>query len=136
MGFNSGFKGLELGPSSYLLCNVCEVSHRMGKWLAPNAIRHPDGLREPKYHLSNCYFRLTNVTGVTSRSKHTHLQRGLSHTVKSYLPKPPEYLTFSECQLWFWRRSWTARRGQCWLRSDIWSKMFLISIHFIMKRRF
>jgi hypothetical protein len=80
---------------SYLLCNVCEVSHRMGKWLAPNAIRRPHGLREPNYHLSNCYFRLTNVRGVISKSKHTHLQWSLSHTVKSYLPKPPENLTFS-----------------------------------------
>ena len=33
---------------------------------------------------------------------------------------------FEWLQLWFWWRSRMARTGQCWLWSDIWSKMFLI----------
>jgi hypothetical protein len=68
--------------------------------LAPNAIHCSHGLREPKYHSSNCYFRLTKVRGVTSKSKHSEIFRlaicsEAYHTVKSYLPKLPENLTCS-----------------------------------------
>jgi hypothetical protein len=45
---------------------MCEASYRMDKWLAPNAV-----WREPKDHSSDCYISLTNITEITSKSKHT-----------------------------------------------------------------
>jgi hypothetical protein len=75
----------------------------MGTLLAPNAIRRSHGLREPKYHSSNCYFRLTNVTGVTSKSKHAvkypdmpSATRPIAHSEELPVPKPPENLTFGD----------------------------------------
>ena len=86
-----------------MLCNVCETSHRLGTWLAPNAIRRSHGLREPKYHSSNCYFRLTNVTRVTYKSKHTvenpdlpSAMRPIPHSEELPVPKFPENLICSD----------------------------------------
>jgi hypothetical protein len=33
----------KLGPS-FLLCNVCKASYRMGTWVMPNAVHHIHGL--------------------------------------------------------------------------------------------
>jgi len=71
--------------------------------LAPNAIRRSHGLREPKYHSPSCYFRLTKVRGVTSKSKHTvkypdlpSPMRPIPHSEESLVPKPPENLTLGD----------------------------------------
>jgi hypothetical protein len=71
------------------ICNVCEAAHRIGKWFAPLAI--PMVWRKPNDHSSECYFCLTNIIRVTSKSKHTvkyrdlPSARGLSHTLNSFL---------------------------------------------------
>jgi hypothetical protein len=38
---------IKVGPP-YLLCNVCEASHRMGRWFAPNSVYRSHGLKGTK----------------------------------------------------------------------------------------
>jgi len=71
----------------------------MGKWFTHNAVHHSRGLEEPKDHSSKCYFCLTNITEITSKSKHTmknpHLpsaMRSVTHREAVPLPKPLENL--------------------------------------------
>jgi len=74
-----------------MLCNVCETSHRLGTWLAPNAIRCSHGLREPKYHSYNCLlsFDKRNTCHLQIQTQWNiqicHLQWDLSHRLKSCL---------------------------------------------------
>ena len=97
----------------------------------------PTVWRETKDRLSCSYFRLTNMTGITSKSKHTvkclyfpSAIRPVPHREELPVLKPPEILTLSD-DSWLWWRSRTARRGQCWLRNDIWCKLVLFSSPFI-----
>jgi hypothetical protein len=53
-------------------------------------------LREPKDHSIDCYFCLTNITGITSKSKHTvkypnvpSALRPVPHNEALPIPKPP-----------------------------------------------
>jgi hypothetical protein len=53
-------------------------------------------LREPKDHSIDCYFCLTNITGITSKSKHTvkypnvpSALRPVPHNEELPIPKPP-----------------------------------------------
>ncbi|GFU45911.1 uncharacterized protein TNCV_5102161 [Trichonephila clavipes] len=60
--------------------------------------------REPKDHSSDYYFCLTNVKGVTSKSKHTvaypDLQSAMrpvpGHSEELSIPKHPEHVTLEE----------------------------------------
>ena len=59
--------------------------------------------REPKDHSSNCYFCLTNITGISSKSKHTvkypdlpSAMRPVPHSEEFPVLKSPENLTFSD----------------------------------------
>jgi hypothetical protein len=75
----------------------------MGKWFAPNAVCCSHCLEEPKDHLSDSYFCLTNITGTTSKFKHTvkysdfpSAMRHIPHSEELAVPKPLENLTFSD----------------------------------------
>jgi len=57
----------------------------------------------PKDHSSDCYFSLTSITGITSKSEHTvkypdmaPAMRPISQSEELPVPKPLENLTFSD----------------------------------------
>jgi hypothetical protein len=59
--------------------------------------------REPKDHSSDCYFCLTNIRDITSKSRHTVKYPDLPsavgpvpHSEEYPVPKPPENMTFSD----------------------------------------
>ncbi|GFV73609.1 uncharacterized protein TNCV_1269891 [Trichonephila clavipes] len=59
--------------------------------------------REPKDHSSDSYFCLTNIRGITSKSKHTVVypdlqsaMRPVPHSEKLPKSKPPEHVTLDE----------------------------------------
>jgi len=59
--------------------------------------------REPADHVSDCYFCLTSITGVTAKSKHTvqypnlpYAMRPLPHSAVLPVAKPPTNMTLSD----------------------------------------
>jgi hypothetical protein len=59
--------------------------------------------REPKDLSSDCNFRLTDITRITSKSKHmvkypdlSSVMRHVPYSKELPEPQPPEYLTFSD----------------------------------------
>jgi hypothetical protein len=77
--------------------------HKMGKWLVPNATHNSRGFEGTKRPLTDCYFCLKNITGISSKSKHTvkypdlpSAMRPVPHSEEFPAPKPPENLTFSD----------------------------------------
>ena len=59
--------------------------------------------REPKDHASDCYFCLTNISGITSKSKHTvqypnlpSALRPVPHSEELPMPEPPKNITLSD----------------------------------------
>ncbi|GFW64927.1 uncharacterized protein TNCV_391931 [Trichonephila clavipes] len=73
----------------------------MEEWHMPFAI--PMIWREPKDNSSDCYFCLTNIKGITSKSKHTVVcpdlksaMRPVPHSEELPIPKHPEHVTLDE----------------------------------------
>jgi len=61
--------------------------------------------REPTDHVSDCYFYLTSITGVTAKSKHTvqypnllSVMRPVPHSAELPVPKPPTNMTVSDSE--------------------------------------
>jgi len=61
--------------------------------------------REPMDHVSDCYFCLTSITGVTVKSKHTvqypnlpSAMRSVPHSVELPVSKPPTNITLIDIQ--------------------------------------
>jgi hypothetical protein len=59
--------------------------------------------REPTNHVSDCYFYLPSIAGVTAKSKHTvqypnlpSAIRSVPHSAKLPVPKPPANMTLSD----------------------------------------
>ena len=59
--------------------------------------------REPKDHLTDCYFCLTNIFGISSKSKHTVKYPSLDSAIRPVLhgpglpiPTPPDDITLTE----------------------------------------
>jgi hypothetical protein len=55
----------------------------MGKCFMPDALALPMVWRESEYHSSDCYFCLTNITEITSNSKHTVKYQDLISVLRS-----------------------------------------------------
>jgi hypothetical protein len=75
----------------------------MGKWLAPNAVHCSHGLEGTKRPLIQLIICLTNITGITSKSKHTVKYPDWPsaiwpgpHSEEVHVPKSLEKLTFSD----------------------------------------
>ena len=61
--------------------------------------------RQPTDHVSDCYFHLTNITGVTAKSKHTiqypnlpSAMRPLPHSAELSVPKPPTKMMMNDSE--------------------------------------
>jgi hypothetical protein len=61
--------------------------------------------REPTDHVSDCYFCLASITGVTAKSKHTvqypnlpSAMRPVPHSAELPVPKPPTNMILSDSE--------------------------------------
>lgn len=88
----------------HICCVTC--SRLLTGWA--NGSRHmsfavPMVWREPTDHTSNCYFCLTNTTGITNKSKHSlkypnlpSAIRPVPHSQELPIPNPPESVEIEE----------------------------------------
>jgi hypothetical protein len=98
----------------------------------------PTVWREPKDGSSCCDFRLTNINRCHLQIQ-TDSEIFIFSVCNEVCPtqgrvactKDSGKSDFKRWQLWFRWRSWTARKGKCWLRSDIWYKLLLTWTPFI-----
>ena len=65
----------------------------------------PTVWRESMDHVSDCYFYLTSITGVTAKSKHTvqypnlpSVTRPVPHSAELPVPKPPTNMMLSDSE--------------------------------------
>jgi hypothetical protein len=75
----------------------------MGKRFTSHAVRRSYGLEGTKRPFIRCYFCLTNITGITSKSKHTvkypnvpTAMRPVPHNEALPIPKPPANVTVDD----------------------------------------
>jgi len=101
-GCKVGHQHKKVGPS-YLLYNVCKASLAWVNGSHQMPFTVPLVWREPKDHSSDRNFHLTDITRITSKPKHrvkyTDLpppMRHVPHSKELPVPKPLEYLTFSD----------------------------------------
>jgi len=90
----------------HFCCVTCArllVAWEKGSCCMPFAI--PMVWREPTDHVSDCYFCLTSITGVTAKSKHTvqypnlpSAMRPVPHSVELSVPKPPTNMRLSDSE--------------------------------------
>ena len=100
----SGWSGQELGaPFLFVTCARRLAAWAKGSRCMPFAI--PMVSREPTDHVSDCYFYLTSITGVTTTSKHTvhypnllSAMRPVAHSAALPVPEPPTNMTLSDCE--------------------------------------
>ena len=69
------------------------------------AFCHSYGLERAHGHVSDCYFCLTSVTGITAESNHTvqypnlpSAMRSVPHSAELPVPKPPTNMTLSDSE--------------------------------------
>jgi hypothetical protein len=62
--------------------------------------------REPMDHISDCYFCMAIITGVTAKSRHTvqyfnlsSAMRPVPHSAQLHVTKPPTNMTLSDSEL-------------------------------------
>ena len=103
-GCRVGHQDKSWAPHFY--CVTC--ARRLATWAKgsrslPFAI--PIVWREPAVCVSDCYFSLTSITGVTAKSKHTvqypslpSAMRPVPHSAESPVTKPPTNMTLSDCE--------------------------------------
>lgn len=88
----------------HICCVTCVrllTAWAKGKRHMPFAI--PMIWREPLDHITDCYFCLTNISGITSKSKHTvkypnipSALKPVPHSTELPVPEPPQNMTSSE----------------------------------------
>jgi len=103
-GSKVGHQDKSLPP--HFCCVTC--ARRLAAWTKgslcmPFAI--PMVWREPTDHVSDCYFCLTIITGVTAKSKHTvqypnlpSAMRPVPHSTELSVPKTPTNMTLSDSE--------------------------------------
>ena len=114
----------------YLLCNLCGASHSICKCFGPNFVSHSHGLGGTKRHHFLALFCLTHIISATSKFKHTLKYPDLpsaNRLVPHIVQKPLENLILKNTK--------DSKRAQCWLRTDICSKLFLIWTCLVNTRR-
>ena len=91
--------------SPFLLCDVCQASRGMGNRFTLQPFAIPMFWRGPTDHVSDCYFCLTSITGVTAKSKHTvqypnlpSAVRPVPHTAELPVAKPPTNMRLSDSE--------------------------------------
>jgi len=89
----------------FLLCDMCQASHGMGKSSRCMPFAIPMVRRKPTYHVSDCCFCLASFTGVTAKAKHTvqypnlpSAMRPVPHSAELPMPKPPTNITVSDLE--------------------------------------
>ena len=103
-----GYKGgdQEKRWAPHFCCVTCArrlVAWAKGSRCMPFAI--PMVWREPMHHVSDCYFCLTSITGVTAKPKHTVQYPNLSSAMRPVpqsaelpVPKPPTNMMLSDSE--------------------------------------
>jgi len=103
-GCKVGVQDKSWAPSFYCVtCGRLLAAWAKGSRRMPFAI--PMVWREPTDHVSDCYFRLTIITGVTRKSKHAvqypnlpSAFRTVPHSSELPVPKPPTNMTLSDSE--------------------------------------
>jgi hypothetical protein len=100
----SWLSGQELG-SSFLLCDMCQASHGMGKRFTLYAFRHSYGLERAHGPCSRLLLLPDQYHWLTAKSKHTvqypnlpSAMRAVPHSAELPVPKSPTNMTLSDSE--------------------------------------